>query len=80
MTALTWQRTNDGNQASSNEAPEVLMPPYKSLGAGQRRLDQCHKVFHEFHEQYKKFKRLTTYSGDLTEHLRYHSASLDHHL
>ena len=80
MTALTWQRTNDGNQASSNEAPEVLMAPFKSLGAGQCRLDQYHKVFHEFHEQYKKFKRLTNYSGDLTERLRYHNASLDHHL
>ena len=42
MTALTWQRTNDGNQASSNEAPEVLMAPFKSLGAGQCRLDQYH--------------------------------------
>ncbi len=42
MTALTWKKTNDKNQASSNEAPEVVMAPFKSLGAGQCRLDQYH--------------------------------------
>ena len=79
-TALTWNWTNDGNRASSNDAPEILMAPFKSLGAGHRKLDQYHKVFHEFYKQYRRFKRLTIDSGDLAACLKYHSASLDHHL
>ncbi len=79
-TALTWNWTNDGNRASSNDAPEMLMAPFKSFGAGQRKLDKYHKVFHEFHKQYRRFKRLTIDSGDLAACLKHHSTLLDHHL
>ncbi len=78
-TALTWNWTNDGNRASSNDAPELLMAPFKSLEAGQRKLNEYHKVFLEFYKQHRKFRRLTS-DPALQACFRYHDTSVKHQM
>ncbi len=70
-TSLTWNWTNDRNRASTTDAPELLMAPFKSLGAGQRKLNEYHKVFLEFYKQHRKFRRLTS-DPALKACFRYH--------
>ncbi len=78
-TALTWNWTNDENRAGTNNAPELPMAPFKSLGAGQQKLNEYQKVFLEFYKQHRKFRRLTS-DPTLQTCFKYHDSYLKRQL
>jgi hypothetical protein len=55
------------------------MAPFKSLGAGQQKLIEYHKVFLDFYKQHRKFRRLTS-DPTLKACFRYHDTSVKHQL